>query len=118
MIKRKNKLGWFLRWWYSHLLFVGQYVSFKDAGQEELFWNIVTWYHFFHNHKDFACKVQWYVSDEIVAYIYIRGLIDWTSKAVYFRDIPCPLIQVTDALTCYKQVDGAIYEISSESPID
>lgn len=47
MIKKRNKLGWFLRWYYSHLLFAAQYVSFKDAGLEELFWNIVTWYHFF-----------------------------------------------------------------------
>lgn len=49
-----------MRWWYSHLIFPAQYVSFKDAGEEELFWNIVTWYHFFNHYKDFVCKIQWY----------------------------------------------------------
>lgn len=75
MIKKRSKLGWFLRWYYSHLLFAAQYVSFKDAGLEELFWNIVTWYHFFRHFEEFTCKIQWYVSKDIVAYIYIRDLL-------------------------------------------
>ena len=58
MIKKRNKLGWFLRWYYSHLLFAAQYVSFKDAGLEELFWNIVTWYHFFRHFEEFTCKIH------------------------------------------------------------
>lgn len=49
-----------MRWWYSHLIFPAQYVSFKDAGEEELFWNIVTWYHFFRHFEEFTCKIQWY----------------------------------------------------------
>lgn len=118
MIKKRNKLGWFLRWYYSHLLFAAQYVSFKDADEEELFWNIVTWYHFFNHHKDFVCKIQWYISKDIVAYIYIRNLEDWSTKAVYFNDKPCELIQVTDDLTPYKQVDGNIYEITGDSPVE
>ena len=119
MKKKKNKLGWFMRWWYSHLIFPAQYVSFKNTGQEELFWNIVTWYHFFfRSHFDFACKIKWYISRDIVAYIYIRSLTDLSSKAIYFNDKPCELIQVTDSLTPYKQVDGKIYEITGDSPVE
>lgn len=35
-----------------------------------------------------------------------------------FNDKPCPLVQVTENLDCYKQVDGAIYEISNGSPVE
>lgn len=118
MIKKRNKLGWFLRWYYSHLLFAAQYVSFKDAGLEELFWNIVTWYHFFRHFEEFTCKIQWYVSKDMVAYIFIRNLADWSTKSICFNDKPCPLVQVTENLDCYKQVDGAIYEISNGSPVE
>lgn len=34
------------------------------------------------------------------------------------NDKPCPLVQVTENLDCYKQVDGAIYEISNGSPVE
>lgn len=68
--------------------------------------------------EEFTCKIQWYVSKDIVAYIYIRNLADWSAKAVYFNDKPCPLVQVTENLDCYKQVDGAIYEISNGSPVE
>ena len=118
MIKKRNKLGWFLRWYYSHLLFAAQYVSFKDAGLEELFWNIVTWYHFFRHFEEFTCKIQWYVSKDMVACIFIRNLADWSTKSICFNDKPCPLVQVTENLDCYKQVDGAIYEISNGSPVE
>lgn len=118
MIKKRNKLEWFLRWYYSHLLFAAQYVSFKDAGLEELFWNIVTWYHFFRHFEEFTCKIQWYVSKDMVAYIFIRNLADWSTKSICFNDKPCPLVQVTENLDCYKQVDGAIYEISNGSPVE
>lgn len=107
-----------MRWWYSHLIFPVQYVSFKDAGEEELFWNIVTWYHFFNHYEEFVCKIKWYISKDIVAYIYINNLQDWSTKAVYFNDKPCELIQVTDDLTPYKQVDGNIYEITGDSPVE
>lgn len=102
----------------SHLLFAAQYVSFKDAGLEELFWNIVTWYHFFRHFEEFTCKIQWYVSKDMVAYIFIRNLADWSTKSICFNDKPCPLVQVTENLDCYKQVDGAIYEISNGSPVE
>lgn len=75
MIKKRNKLGWFLRWYYSHLLFAAQYV-------------------------------------------FIRNLADWSTKSICFNDKPCPLVQVTENLDCYKQVDGAIYEISNGSPVE
>ena len=73
-----------MRWLYSHLIFPVQYVSFKDAGEEEMFWNIVTWYDFFRNYKDFVCKIKWYISKDIVAFIYIENLKDWSTKAVYY----------------------------------
>lgn len=114
----KNRLGWFMRWWYSHLLFPAQYVSFKDAGEEELFWNIVTWYHFFNHHKDFVCKIDWWVLEDNSTCIYIVSLIDWSFKEVYFHDKPCPIIQVTDALTTYKQEDGKIYKITGDSSVE
>lgn len=118
MKKRKNKLGWFVRWWYSHLTFPAQYVSFKDSGEEELFWNIVTWHHFFNHYKDFECKIQWYISKEIVACIYIRNLKDLSTKAIYFNNKPCELIQVTNGLASYKQVDGNIYKIIYDSSVE
>lgn len=44
--------------------------------------------------------------------------ISFSSETVYFNDKPCPLVQVTENLDCYKQVDGAIYEISNGSPVE
>lgn len=107
-----------MRWWYSRLIFPTQYVSFKDANEEELFWNIVTWYHFFNHYKDFECKIQWYFSKDIVAYIYIRNFEYLSAKAVYFNYKPCEIIQASLDLTPYKQVDGDIYEITYDSPVE
>ena len=44
--------------------------------------------------------------------------MDITKKKVIFNDKPCELIQVTDDLTPYKQVDGNIYEITGDSPVE
>ena len=49
-------------------------MSFKDAGLEELFWNIVTWYHFFRHFEEFTCKIQWYVlKDEDAEILVVAG---------------------------------------------
>lgn len=58
---------------------------FQNAGLEELFWNIVTWYHFFRHFEEFTCKIQWYVSKDMAAYIFIRNLADWSTKIHLFQ---------------------------------
>lgn len=82
-----------MRWWYSHLIFPAQYVSFKDAGEEELFWNIVTWYHFFNHHKDLyakfsgiSVKISWLTSISETWKIGLRKpFISMTSRVNLYR---------------------------------
>lgn len=118
MKKKRNKLNWFMRWLYSHLLFPAQYLSFKDAGMKDLFWNIITWYNFFIFNNYYTCKVDWYISKKVSARICITNLSTWwRHKTVDFYDIPCDIIQIESDNVTYKQENGVIYEVTYDTPI-
>lgn len=116
MLKKKYKLSWLVKWWYSHFTFMGEFVSFSEANRLEMFWNILTWYRFFSwtHHVD----ISWYCSEEVSARIVLWDPEGDYVKIISFYNTPLPLVQIGSELTTYKQVDGIIYEICGDSPIE
>lgn len=104
------KLNKFQKWLYKTFIFKGQYISFKDIGRLDLFWNIVSWYHFFNfKFKNGNAILAWRNSSSETGVLSVWNEATFELLCcVHFSYTVCKIIQVGEELETYKYDDNCI----------
>ena len=103
-----------MRWWYSHLIWPKKYRKLKNHSNTQMFWNALTWYHFFCFKLDYYTRLSWFGKNFTIR-LEILAEDLYPVKTVYFMYSGTPVIEVEGKV--YKQEDGEIYELSYETPV-
>lgn len=118
MLIKKFHLSWFLKLWYR-IIFKEQYFFFKDSGQINLFWNIVSWFHFFQFKmgSKYSADLYWSGIGNNKSTLYIEKFKK-TIRIISFNSVECQIIQIENETLAYKYIDGEIYQITYESDVE